>query len=141
MKNSKYFIAATTLTLAVASPFASADELVVVVENIKDTKGSLFISIYDNEVSFESNNNATKRQRINVNSNSMSIKFDDLPTGEYAVKVFHDVNENGAMDFSGGIPAEPFGSSSKSKEMAPPKFGDAKFMLDKHQQIQIHLIK
>lgn len=141
MKKIKEIIATTTLLTACISPNLLAAELVVVVDNIKDIKGSLYVSLYNKEASFDSNENAVKRQKVSVDKATMSVNLGDLPAGEYAVKAYQDVNSSGAMDFNGPMPAEPFGSSSKSKELAPPSYKDAKFTLDKNQQVQVHLLK
>ncbi len=142
MKKVKNIIAATTLLTAFISPSLLAAELVVVVDNIKEVQGSLYVSLYNKEASFDSNENAVKRQKVSVDKTTMSVNLGDLPAGEYAVKAYQDVNDNGKIDFSGmGAPSEPFGSSSKSKELAPPSYKDAKFTLDKNQQVQVHLLK
>lgn len=141
MKKVKYIIATASLLTAFINPNLLAAELVVVVDNIKEVQGSLYISLYNKEASFETNENAVKRQKVSVDKTTMSVNFGDLPAGEYAVKAYQDVNNSGAMDFNGPMPAEPFGSSSKSKELAPPNYKDAKFTLDKNQQVQVHLLK
>lgn len=142
MKKVKHIIATASLLAAFISPSLLAAELVVVVDNIKDVQGSLYVSLYNKEASFDSNENAVKRQKVSVDKTTMSVNLGDFPAGEYAVKAYQDVNENGKIDFSGmGAPSEPFGSSSKSKELAPPKYNDAKFTLDKNLQVQVHLLK
>ena len=57
------------------------------------------------------------------------IEVKDLPEGEYAIKAFHDVNDNGEMDFNwAGIPKEPYGfSNNATGTMAAPKFSQAAF--------------
>ncbi len=142
MKKIKHIIATTPLLVALISPSLSAAELVVMVNNITDLQGSLYVSLYNQETSFESNENALKRQKVSANKTILSVNFGDLPAGEYAVKTYQDVNDNGKIDFgSMGTPSEPFGSSSKSKELATPKYKEAKFTLVKSQQVNISLLK
>ena len=141
MKKIKHMIATTALLAACISPKLLATELIVVVDNIKEVQGSLYVSLYNKDTSFDANENALKRQKVSVDKTIMNVNFGNLPAGEYAVKAYQDVNNSGAMDFNGPMPAEPFGSSSKSKELAPPKYSDAKFTLDKNQQVQVHLLK
>lgn len=134
-------IAAFSLLAILVSSNAMAAELVVTVDNIKQVQGSLYVSLYKSQADFDSNNNAIKRQKVTVDKSAMTINFGDLPVGEYAAKSYHDVNDNEKLDFSSsGMPSEPFGSSSQSKELAPPDFKNAKFTLDKDQQIQIRLL-
>ena len=142
MKKVKHIIATASLLTAFISPSLLAAELLVVVDNIKEVQGSLYVSLYNKEASFETNENALKRQKVTVDNTTMSVSLGDFPTGEYAVKAYQDVNDNGKIDFTTmGPPSEPFGSSSKSKELAPSSYKDAKFTLDKNLQVQVHLLK
>jgi len=140
MKKYKYIIALGLFSLLGSSSLMAA-ELVVSVENIKKIEGSLYLSLYKSQDDFDTNNNAVKRQKVTVDTSTQKINLGDVQPGDYAVKVFHDINDNGKFDFgSSGMPAEPYGSSSQSKELAPPSFKDAKFALDKNQQVQVYLI-
>lgn len=134
-------IAGTSLVCALISPSLLAAELTVEVNNIQQIQGSLYISLYKDEQGFDANSNSVKREKISIDKASHQITLGDVPAGDYALRVYQDVNDNGKMDFNGMLPAEPFGSSSKSTELAPPSFGDAKFTLDKNQKIQIQLLK
>lgn len=142
MKKVKHIIATVSLLTAFISPNLLAAELVVVVDNIKEVQGSLYVSLYNKEANFQTNENAVKREKVSVDKTTITLNLGDLPAGEYAVRAYQDVNDNGKIDFSSmGAPSEPFGTSSKSKEIAPPKYSDAKFTLDKNLQVQVHLLK
>lgn len=141
MNKSKLFIATTSLLTALISTNLSAAELIVEIENIQDVKGTLYFSLYKDEQGFNANDNFVARQRASVDKKTIQVSFGDVPAGEYAVKAYQDVNDNGKMDFNGSMPAEPFGTSSKSKEIAPPSFASAKFTLDKNQKVQVNLLK
>jgi uncharacterized protein (DUF2141 family) len=118
MKTLKRTIATASFFIACFSPTVFAAELIAVVDNIKDIKGSL----------------------INVDKNTLTIAFGDLPAGNYAIKCYQDVNNNGKIDLSGmGIPEEPFGSSGKSTFFGPPSYSDAMFLLDSNKTLKIHL--
>jgi uncharacterized protein (DUF2141 family) len=64
-------------------------------------------------------------------SPDMSVVFDALPVGTYAVSVFHDKDSNGALKTGMfGIPAEPYGFSNDAQgHMGPAVFSDASFEL------------
>lgn len=140
MKHTKLFIATASLLTAFVSTNLFAAELIVEVDNIQEVKGSIYLSLYKDEKSFDANSNFVARQKATVDKKTVRINLGDLPAGDYAIKAYHDVNNNGRMDFNGPMPEEPFGTSSKSKEMAPPNYQDAKFTLDKNQLIKIHLM-
>lgn len=75
MKRCKSLIAATSLITALISPNLLAAELVVVVDNIKDIQGNLYVSLYDNEKDFETNQNAVKRQKVAVDKQRSRLLF------------------------------------------------------------------
>lgn len=57
------------------------------------------------------------------------LQFPDPAPGTYAVKVFHDVNDNGVLDTNWmGIPKEPYGFSNDAMgTFGPPSFQQASF--------------
>lgn len=142
MKNTKHLLALTALLTSLASPSLFAEELVAVISNIKDVKGSLYISLYDKEANFLSNENPVARKKVSVDATTMNVSLGDLPPGEYALKAYHDENDNGKIDFSStGAPSEAFGSSSASKELAPATYKEAKFDFSKSQKVNINLLR
>jgi uncharacterized protein (DUF2141 family) len=57
-----------------------------------------------------------------------SIRFNDLPSGNYAIALIHDENSNNKMDTSFGLPREGFGFSRNPViRFGPPKFAEAQF--------------
>ena len=57
------------------------------------------------------------------------LQFPGISPGTYAVKVFHDVNDNGVLDTNWiGIPKEPYGFSNDAMgTFGPPSFEQASF--------------
>ena len=57
-----------------------------------------------------------------------SLRFGDLPSGDYAVALFHDENGNGKLDTRFGIPREGVGFSNNPRLFfGPPRFAAASF--------------
>src|SRR4051812_16573780 len=57
----------------------------------------------------------------------ITVKFADLPEGNYAVAVIHDVNDNHKLDTGFmGIPTERWGSSNNPKVWRKPYFSEVK---------------
>ena len=107
------------------------------VSNIKHDKGSIMVAIYDHPDKFLKDVAVfTTTYPVDV-AGSVHIPVNGLRPGEYAVSVFHDVNDNGKLDKNFlGIPTEPYGFSNNVKgTFGPPKFADAKFttIQDKHR--------
>lgn len=60
---------------------------------------------------------------------SVTLTFDDVKPGTYAIALLHDENSNGKADRAlGMMPTEGFGFSRDAKvRMGPPEFADAAF--------------
>ncbi|MEH3107784.1 MAG: DUF2141 domain-containing protein [Sphingomonas fennica] len=57
-----------------------------------------------------------------------ALAFENLPSGDYAVALFHDANGNGRLDTALGIPREGFGFSRNPTILfGPPRFAAARF--------------
>jgi len=51
--------------------------------------------------------------RVEVAGDTLTMNFEGLPAGEYAVRMYHDVNGDGEMNSNAfGIPIEPFAFSN-----------------------------
>lgn len=58
--------------------------------------------------------------------NAGTLRFDGLPSGNYALALIHDENGNGRLDTMMGIPREGFGfSRNPAIRFGPPKFSEA----------------
>lgn len=82
-------------------------------------------------------------RRANVSGNSVNFSFDDVPSGSYAIKLYHDANGNGQLDTNNfGIPSEDYGfSNNASGMMGPPSWEDAKFSLGADNVVQTIKLK
>lgn len=63
----------------------------------------------------------------------VTLSFGALPPGQYAVRVFHDLNGNGKLDMNPfGVPIEPFAFSNNAvPNGAPPQWDAASFEVKK----------
>jgi uncharacterized protein (DUF2141 family) len=58
------------------------------------------------------------------------LSFAALPSGDYALSVFHDENGNGRLDTFARIPREGFGfSRNPAIRFGPPRFAEARFQV------------
>ncbi|UOR16081.1 DUF2141 domain-containing protein [Qipengyuania aquimaris] len=67
---------------------------------------------------------------------TVTLTFDGVKPGHYAIALLHDENENGKADRAlGMMPKEGFGFSRDAKvRMGPPKFSDAVFEMGTQDQ-------
>lgn len=97
-------------------------KLQVTVTNIKGHKGNIIIGIFD------SNENFLKKpldgRMAKASGDSITVVFENLKPGKYAVSVLHDANKNKDLDKNKlGIPKEGFGfSNNVLGAMGPPSF-------------------
>lgn len=114
----------------------------VTVSNVKQKQGKMMIAVFDTPAYFLSDK-AVQTAIIPVTEiGTLRTTLADLKAGEYAISIFHDLNDNGELDKNFmGIPTEPYGFSNNARgSFGPPKFVDAKFSLTaQHQSIDITL--
>lgn len=109
---------------------AHAGDLVVVVENIKSDEGNVRAAVFNNATNFTKT--PLLGQFVAAKSGTVSITFKDLPTGQYAVSAFQDLNGNDKLDRNFvGKPVEPYGFSRNARgTFGPPLFEDAMIQID-----------
>lgn len=119
---------------------SATHKLTVVIGQIMKRSGKLYIGLANNESSFKGE--SIKSQSIDVPaSGEISVTFDGLAPGRYAVRVFQDLNNNQKMDFSGQMPDEPFGFSNVTMLMGPPNFDQSSFELNESKTISIRMME
>lgn len=104
-------------------------EISVIVEKIKDDKGTIIFGVYSEKTFMKAA--PEFRAQSEIVNGVASVTFKDLPSGTYAISCFHDKNSNSQMDFEPtGIPMEPYGiSNNKINLYGPPIWEDSKFEL------------
>lgn len=115
-------------TLVSQSIFAQDNELIVEVNHINESKGVIYVALYDSDKDYlkkASFSLSTKAIQGNI-----QLVFKDLPSGEYAVSAIHDANENKELDKNFfGIPTEGFGFLDGVIGMfGPPTFDKVKIV-------------
>jgi uncharacterized protein (DUF2141 family) len=128
------------LLFLILSSFLNADQtgvLTVKVANVKEFKGSIRMAVYNNEKFFLSETQVFCGAITPLApETSPTLSCDKLPFGQYAVAVYHDLNNNNKMDKNAlGIPTEPYAfSNNVGVKWRSPKFADAVFVLSNAKQ-------
>ncbi len=109
---------------------SGTSNITVTLSGIKDVKGIVQAGLYNSEDGYK-NGGSVRGARVEVKADTVIINYSDLPDGEYAIKLFHDVNGDGKMATNlFGIPTEPFAFSNNAVgKMGPAKWVDAKFTI------------
>lgn len=126
MSRKLYFTFILLLVLSGLSCFAQVNELIVVVRDINEPKGVIYVALYDSDENFLKKDSFSKSAK--ATQGNIVMVFNNLPFGEYAISAIHDANENKILDKNFfGIPTEGFGFLNGEMGMfGPPSFKKVK---------------
>lgn len=114
------------------------------ITNIQKAKGYINIAVSSGTENFLKDDKILVAQRVPVKKIGLiQIHLDNLPRGEYAIALFHDINDNNKLDTNFlGVPNEPYGFSNNARsKWGPAKYEEAKFQLNKKQQKMVIVLK
>jgi uncharacterized protein (DUF2141 family) len=114
------------LALVGASPLASLE---VGATGLRSDKGLVQVCVTADAHHFPACEGDPAARKLTVPaSKAASMRFEGLPSGSYAVALFHDENGNGKLDTRFGIPTEGVGFSNNPRmTFGPPSFAQARF--------------
>jgi uncharacterized protein (DUF2141 family) len=118
--------------------------LQIEVGNIRDTRGAIRVGIYNKASEFPDEKNVFLNRIVDPKKGVLTLEIPDLPSGEYAIAVYHDLNGNGRLDKNMlGVPTEPYGFSGSARgKWSAPRFGEAAFSFPQtHQRLTVFLYK
>ena len=104
--------------------------VIVTVTGLRSEKGQVKIAVFNSSEKWLGEQ-PVYSSTINVDSQSVTWKLNDVPYGDYGIAVLHDENKNGKMDKNLlGIPLEPYGFSNNVRvTFGPPKREKSKFVV------------
>jgi uncharacterized protein (DUF2141 family) len=111
-------------------------ELTLIVKNIRNDKGRLAAQLLNEE------KQQIEGRHIYIKDKVASTVYHNLPQGKYAIRIFHDENQNNKMDFNWiKIPKEGYGFSGNPKShFRSPDIKELLFLLDSDKKLTINLI-
>ena len=126
MKNKVEIAIMIVLLMAGVIEGKSQISLEITVDNITNVEGSLRVGISKNAKDFPDKPGEGKV--ILISGNSMTVVFEGVQPGDYAISVFHDENNNETLDTNlFGLPKEGFAFGNNAMGMfGPPSFDNAK---------------
>ena len=130
------------LSLAVAlslmSQMVAAHSLTIQLENVVPNTGDIRVAIFDDEKQFP-NGEFAYSATVAADTSLMTITVDGLPTGDFAISLFQDLNQNTELDTGFfGIPKEPYGFSGDWKK-GEATFEEAVITIDGETEIHINM--
>lgn len=104
-----------------------SQKLTVVVSNIRSDKGYIRVALYNSGKSFMIK--PFRTAEVRAREGHVMVVFQDIPQGDYAASVLHDLNGNKQMDENLlGIPKEGFGFSNDAMgPFGPPGYRECIF--------------
>ena len=137
-----------TLTLIIALVlsvnFSQAQEvkigksITITIENITNNNGNVILSLHTEDTFMKGS--GIKSEQSKIVDGKISVTFEEVEPGTYAVMALHDENENKRMDFQdNGMPKESYGMSNNPMSYGPPQYASAKFELN-DEDIELEII-
>ena len=117
---------------------ASSDSgtLTVTVKGFRNRKGQLGVNLFRSPEGFPDDaKKAYRRLRLKIEGESVNVRMEEVPFGDYAIAVLHDEDMNGVLG-SGflGIPTEGAGASNNPPpRRGPPRYDEAKFTFNREK--------
>jgi len=139
MKTYKLLLAVCMVFFSLSATAQDTYKLSVNLAQIKNDKGNIFVELYSDPATFRKSAKAFKIIKTQAVEGALTVTFDQLAAGTYAVLTYHDEDGNGEMNKRFGmIPTEGYGLSNNPKVMGPPSFKDSQFEVSKDTEISIH---
>ena len=132
--------------LASAPPSSASQRkgrtLTVIVDGVNNQGGNIELLLFNSDRGWPYDRSAAFRDIVvRAYSPSVRITIPDLPDGDYAVAVGHDVNQNHRLERNWlGLPKEQWGMSNNPRAVfRTPAFMKARFPLTHNAEIHIQL--
>jgi uncharacterized protein (DUF2141 family) len=90
-----------------------ASTLVIEVNDIKNKKGQILVALFDQSEGFPSDQDKSIRRKVGyIIDGKATITFTNLPEGNYAAAIVHDLDNDSEIDKNWiGVPTEGYGFS------------------------------
>lgn len=125
--------------IALLSQNAAAANLTVNISEIEQGKGHVLVALYADSEAYKSGK-ASFASKVKAGNEKETVVFENLPDGEYAIKMYQDENDNNKLDFNFmGIPKEGYGFSNNVGMFGSPEYVEAKFSIKENTEIKIEL--
>ena len=111
----------------------------VEMSGFESNDGKAVVGLFNEEETFL--RDANWKQVSDINNQTATATFKDVPDGIYAISVYHDENDNEKLDLiMGMMPKEDTGTSNNPKTtMGPPKWEDSNFEIKGNQELNFQI--
>jgi uncharacterized protein (DUF2141 family) len=129
------------LSAVSAAAAGETGTITVRVTGIGSERGTVLIQLANSAADYDRDDGAFRFAEAKAAGGRATFTFENVPYGAYAIKVFHDENDNRKIDIGWRGPTERYGFSNGARGfMGPPSFSDAKVTLSVSRlQLEINL--
>lgn len=115
---------------------AQASSVTVEIKGIHNAKGNIVLGLYNSETGFAIYDKNYQKAILSPSTEGVTYTFENIPSGTYAVAVWHDENDNRKIDKNWfGVPTEYYGFSlNKYGTFGPPDFNEVSFEIISNQK-------
>jgi uncharacterized protein (DUF2141 family) len=121
---------------------ASAARISVTISGLHSAQGNVFVGLYATPSKFLNGTQNDAMRRVPASTGPITVVFDNLPPGTYAVGAYHDENGNDHLDTNFlGLPEEGYALSNGVRAVtSKPTFQQAAFTVgDQGAAIALHI--
>ena len=138
MKNIFKRLLLTTMATStlVFSNLTLASDIEFKITGINSDNGKIYIQLFKGEENYKKGN-AESSSIIKAVKGGTKIIFPNVSPGEYAVRFFHDENNNGELETNlFGLPVEGYGFSNNAQpDFGPVSYNEMKFLVSADEAI------
>lgn len=131
-------LAATFCKTAAQTAHATDYSITVEIGNLQSDKGKVMIALYNSKETYMKTRYKDAIAVIGKDLKALSV-FTGIPSGNYAISIFHDENDNNELDSNRmRIPTEPYGFSNNARGlMGPASYEDASFKVQEDVEMRV----
>lgn len=124
----RFFLPALALLLLFAGR-AEAARITVTIDGLHSDKGDVYVALFSKPTEFPDGDYSDQHVKISAGTGPLTVVFDHLKPGAYAVGAYHDENANGKFDTNFiGYPVEGYALSNGVRAIVSrPRFVDCSF--------------
>jgi len=111
--------------------------ITITVENVLSDNGTILAGLHTADTFMKGLGVINTMTQAKVGQ--VTLIFENVTPGTYAIMVMHDANDNKQMDMeANGMPKENYGTSGPMEAFGPPSFESSKFeVTEEDQEIRI----
>ena len=134
------YVALPIICALTATHVCAQSTVEIIINDVKSSQGELRVGLFDEKDFLK---NVVEGKIVKPTKGSVTVVFESVKPGTYAISVLHDENENGILDRTKlGIPKEgfAFGNNAMGKK-GPPTFDQAKIEIGDNPVKQVLKMK